>query len=93
MFMIVIEIFESIVAFLVEVELNTAVSAAAGMLSVDQLAPHDHLFPSPALPPQVPSVPPPSQVTVAAFILCGNINGINVTKANTKNFIYTLLKY
>lgn len=62
----VILILLSIVAAFVEVLSKIAVSAAAGMLLVDQFSPQDHLFPSPAFPPQLPSLPPPSQVTFAA---------------------------
>ena len=53
--------------FLVLVLLNMTVSPAAGTVPVDQLAPQDHLLPSPALPPQVPSVPAPVQVTLAPW--------------------------
>ncbi len=45
---------------------NTTESEEVGVVSDDQFAAHDHLFPSPATPPQVPSDPPPSHVRTAA---------------------------
>src|SRR3990172_12820938 len=58
---------ESILEFLVEVPLNVAISEEVGWVSSDQLASHDHFSPSPAPPPQVPSVPSPSQVRTTAW--------------------------
>src|SRR3989338_8793784 len=56
----------SSVQFLMESSpLKTTMSVETGAISPDQLAAQDHLFPSPAAPPQVPSVPPPSQVLAA----------------------------
>ena len=56
----------SSVQFLMESSpLKTTTSVETGAISPDQLAAQDHLFPSPAAPPQVPSVPPPSQVLAA----------------------------
>ena len=58
---------ESMFASLVDVGLKVAISDAPGCVSSDQLASHDHFSPSPTPPPQVPSVPSPSQVRTTAW--------------------------
>lgn len=55
-----------IVAFFTFVASKVATSAVPGATSPAQWAAQDHLFPSPAAPPQVASVPPPSHVMIAA---------------------------
>ena len=57
---------ESMLEFLVDVELKVAMSDDPGCVSSDQLASHDHFSPSPTPPPHVPSVPSPSQVLTTA---------------------------